>query len=105
MMLLCAHLGSVAIGSAYTADSYFEYVKSVYDQHEKKLSGFLVAELQTFVRMFPQDDHAAEASYLLAQVYLERGKDTGRWRRSSRRCTSIPPPMCTLRLSRRPNGS
>jgi len=74
-MLLCVHFGSVAIGSAYTADSYFEYVKSVYNQHEKELSGFLAAELETFMRLFPQDDHAAEASYLLAQVYLERGKE------------------------------
>ena len=75
LMLLCVHLGSVASGSAYTADSYFEYVKSVYNQHEKELSGFLATELETFMRLFPQDDHVAEASYLLAQVYLERGKE------------------------------
>ena len=67
--------GSISVGNGYTSDKYFEFINSIYDQHEKKLSDFLLDELVTFMKTFPESENIAEASYLMALVYLERGQE------------------------------
>jgi len=63
--------------SLFASDSktYLEFIKDRYDQHDKKLFGFLILELENYLSWYRINPERAEASYLLAKVYREDGDD------------------------------
>jgi len=66
---------SFSVVHAETSELYFDYLKSVFNKHDKKLSEFLQAELDAYLSMYPDNQYSPEASCLLGQVYNERGKE------------------------------
>jgi len=54
--------------------THFEFLRSTYNKHEKGLGDFLIRETETFIRLHSESEFAPEASYLLAQVYLDQGE-------------------------------
>jgi hypothetical protein len=75
LVLVGVQLGIAGISAdsvtAAPADDYFDFLKSVYDQQDKRLGDYLEAELVTFIRFYPQSSHVAEARYLRARVIAE----------------------------------
>jgi len=63
--------------SAGASDSgaYLNYLKTVFNQQEKKLDDFLLAELRTYIDLFPDDQSLPEARYILSQVYHNQGNE------------------------------
>ena len=66
---------SFPANAQYTADRLFNYLQETYNRHDSKLFDFMVAELNQFVQTFPDSARAADASYLLARLYDEKGKE------------------------------
>jgi TolA-binding protein len=62
------------ISAQYSADNLEAFYNDVYARHDKKLQDFLVRELNQYLQNFSASDHAAEATCLLARVYLDKGK-------------------------------
>lgn len=71
LVMLVVFLGSVVVHGEDTDKTYFEFLKNTYNRHDKKLNGFLKAELHLFIELYPNSDYAGEASYLLAQNYID----------------------------------
>lgn len=61
--------------SASNPDAHFEFLRKVFNQHEKNMEEFLRYETEAFMKMYPDDTHIPEASYLLAEIYLEDGDE------------------------------
>jgi len=72
LVLIILALGSVAVYGADTDETYFEFLKTTFNKHDKKLNDFLKAELHLFLELYPTSEFVGEASYLLAQTYLDR---------------------------------
>jgi len=56
---------------AANADENFEFLRTVFNKHENHMGDYLVQEIDAFMKIYPENKHATEASHLLAQVYLE----------------------------------
>jgi TolA-binding protein len=56
------------------AEKLYQHLQAAYDRHEEALSGYLITELSTYGLTFPDSSRAADASWLLAKVYLDKGK-------------------------------
>ncbi|HEX9973176.1 MAG TPA: tetratricopeptide repeat protein [bacterium] len=65
---------SVPGNAQYTANNLFTFLQETYNRHDTKLYDFLIAELNQFVQTFVDSGHAADATYLLAKVWDEKGK-------------------------------
>ncbi|MBN1211888.1 MAG: tetratricopeptide repeat protein [candidate division Zixibacteria bacterium] len=72
LVLIILALGSVAVYGADTDETYFDFLKNTFNKHDKKLNDFLKTEFQLFLGLFPNSELAGEASYLLAQTFLDR---------------------------------
>ena len=72
-LLFSAGTSAAAMTDADSPDTYFDFVKSIYNRHNKKTFDFLILELKTYIQLNPASDNIAEASYLLAEVHLEQG--------------------------------
>ncbi len=57
----------------YDAAKIYNFIEDVYNRHDKNLNDYLIAELQEFVNVFPEDGNSAEAGYLLASIYEAKG--------------------------------
>ncbi len=51
----------------------FEFLKTIYDKHDPKLSGYLSLELETFLNRYRESTYYPDALYLLARVHLDNG--------------------------------
>ena len=71
LVFLVFSFGSVAIFGADTDETYFEFLKTTYNKHDKKLRDFLKEELHLFLELYPKSEFVGEASYLLAEAYLD----------------------------------
>lgn len=58
----------------YDATKIYNFIQDVYNRHDKNLNDYLIAELQDFINIFPDDKNAAEAVYLLASIYEVKGE-------------------------------
>ncbi|MDZ7333152.1 MAG: tetratricopeptide repeat protein [candidate division KSB1 bacterium] len=58
----------------YSANKLFAFLNETYNRHDSKLSDFLIVELTQLVQTFVDSVPAADASYLLAKVWDEKGK-------------------------------
>jgi TolA-binding protein len=54
-------------------DKLFAYLQDIYNRHDKNLHEFLLGELNQYVTQFPNGEKTAEAQYLIAKVYQEKG--------------------------------
>jgi len=54
-------------------DKLFAYLQDLYNRHDKNLYEFLLGELNQYVAQFPDGEKTAEAQYLIAKVYQEKG--------------------------------
>jgi len=54
-------------------EKLFLYLQEVYNRHDKNLHDYLLAELSQYVAQFPDSGKTAEAQYLIARVYQEKG--------------------------------
>jgi TolA-binding protein len=64
---------AITATAQYDAGKIYNFIQDVYNRHDKNLNDFLIAELQDFVNVFPDDEKAAEAGYLLATIYEANG--------------------------------
>ena len=53
-------------------DRVFDWLKNVYDQHEKKNYALLIEELESFHQTFPFSKYAPRVQAMLAEVYSEK---------------------------------
>jgi len=54
-------------------EKLFAYLQDVFNRHDKNLHEFLLGELNQYVTQFPNGEKTAEAQYLIAKVYQEKG--------------------------------
>jgi len=54
-------------------EKLFSYLQEVYNRHDKNLHDYLLAELNQYAAQFPDGEKTAEAQYLIASVYQEKG--------------------------------
>ncbi len=71
-------LAIFCIGFDFTAaaddgDIYYEFLKNSYNQNEKKLNDFLLAELNLFIQSFPDSKNLPAAGFLMAQIFANKG--------------------------------
>ncbi len=59
----------------YSAGRLFTFIQDIYNRHDNKLNDFLIVELNQFLQTFPDSGKASDASFLLARVYDEKGKE------------------------------
>jgi TolA-binding protein len=69
--LLLITLVSFSAVSAIDADTYFDFLKSQYNLHDRNLYDFLESELTAFIELYSDNELRPEAMYLLGKVYLE----------------------------------
>ncbi|MDD3732857.1 MAG: hypothetical protein PHU88_10840, partial [candidate division Zixibacteria bacterium] len=63
---------SVMSPVADDSETYFDFLKATYNRHDRQLNDFLKAEFELFIAFYPESEFVPEASYLLAQTFLER---------------------------------
>jgi TolA-binding protein len=54
-------------------EQLFAYLQAIYNRHDKNFHDYLLVELNQYVAQFPDSAKTAEAQYLLARVYQEKG--------------------------------
>ena len=54
-------------------EKLFSYLRDIYNRHDKNLHDYLLAELNQYVAQFADSGKTAEAQYLMARVYQEKG--------------------------------
>lgn len=76
LILIVTFLFTATIPSnaQFNTDKLFAFLQETYNQHDKKLHEFLVIELNQFVKSFPDSANVADACFVLAKVYQEKGK-------------------------------
>lgn len=60
---------------AANASENFEFLRKVFNKHQDHMGDYLVHEIKAFMKTYPDNEQIAEASYLLAQVYLEMNEE------------------------------
>ncbi len=55
-------------------EQLFSYLQAIYNRHDKDLHDYLLTELNQYVLQFPDSGKTAEAQYLIARVYQEKGE-------------------------------
>lgn len=58
----------------YDAAKHLTFIRDAYNRHDKNLSEYLLGELEQFLDMNPEAAQAAEAQFLIAKVYEEKGE-------------------------------
>ena len=74
LMMVVLFTLSVLANAQYTANKLFTFLQETYNRHDSKLYDFMIVELNQFLQTFPDSGYVADASYLLAKVYEEKGK-------------------------------
>lgn len=74
-LVLLISFALTASAQVNSDDALFGFLKDSYNKHDKKLRNFLILELDGYIRQFPESGHLAEATYYLAKVHVERGKE------------------------------
>lgn len=72
-----AILGGLLVSPAaaqYNPEHLYQHLQSVYERNDGDISGYLIDELTQFGLIFPDDARAADASWLLAKLYLDKNK-------------------------------
>ena len=72
-----AILGGLLVSPAaaqYNPEHLYQHLQSVYERNDGDISGYLIDELTQFGLIFPDDARAADASWLLAKIYLDKNK-------------------------------
>jgi TolA-binding protein len=64
---------AVQVRALENSGKLFAYLQELYNRHDKNLHEFLLAELNQYVAQFPDGEKTAEAQYLIAKVYQEKG--------------------------------
>jgi TolA-binding protein len=68
-------LAAVTATAQYDAAKLFAFIEDTYNRHDKKLYDFLIAELNQYAEIFPNEKNAAEVHFLLAMVYEAKGNE------------------------------
>ncbi len=58
----------------YDSAKHLSFIRDAYNRHDKNLSEYLLVELEQFLDMNPEAAQAAEAQFLMAKVYEEKGE-------------------------------
>jgi TolA-binding protein len=77
VLILAFALTAFVQKSSYAAveeGKYYKYLKSIYDQKNRKLNNFLIEECDKFLALFPTGPLAAEVRYVSGLLYFENGK-------------------------------
>ncbi len=62
------------IQAQYSAETYFNFLESRFNEDEKDLRDYLISELNHFLTMYPENEYAGRAQYMLATTYKKHGK-------------------------------
>ena len=77
LLVLITGLGSVhaeTASPAYSADAFTRYLETIYKMEDKNLDDFIIHELQQFATVFPDDENAPNALFLMAESYRSQKK-------------------------------
>lgn len=73
-LFLVALLSQTALAQSSGAGACYAYLEEIYNRFEKPLQDYLIAELEQFLALFPDSDHAGDALYLLGRSLENRKK-------------------------------
>lgn len=62
------------IQAQYSADTYFNFLESRFNEDKKDLRDYLISELTHYLTLYPENDYAGRAQYMLATTYKKHGK-------------------------------
>ncbi len=70
-LVLAVVFGLSLAATAAGPDENFDYLRNIFNKHEKKMGEFLIREIKSYMAIYPDHEKAPEASRLLAEVYTE----------------------------------
>jgi TolA-binding protein len=73
LIIFCVGLNLSA--PADDGDIYYEFLKNSYNQNDKKLYDYLLAELDLYIQLFPDSKNSPAAGFLMAQIYANKGNN------------------------------
>jgi len=73
IILIIFSIGLALTAPANDGDIYYEFLKNSYNQNDKKLYDFLLAELDLYIQLFPDSKNMPAAGFLMAQIYATKG--------------------------------
>jgi TolA-binding protein len=62
------------VEAVYPAEAFTRYLETIYKMEDKKLDDFVIHELQQFATVFPSDENAPNALFLMAESYRRQKK-------------------------------
>ena len=80
MLLMGAVTGFLFYGlvqnaaAQYEPEKLYQHLLAAYERNDGDPGGYLIAELTAFGQTFPNDPKAADASWLLARIYLDKNR-------------------------------
>ncbi len=72
LILATALLLPTLAAAAGGAGAYFAYLEEIYNRFERPMQGYLIAELEQFLALYPDCDKAGAALYLLGRTYDDK---------------------------------
>jgi TolA-binding protein len=72
--IISLFLMTLPVQAQFDAPHLVRFYQKIFSQHEKKLQDYLINELEEFQHTFSHSEAASEATFLLAEVYGEKGK-------------------------------
>lgn len=69
-------LAQSEIYSGYDQEKAFTYIQQLYNQQDKKTTDFLIAELESYLKTFPQSQHRPEVMLMLGKVHEQKGHES-----------------------------
>jgi len=75
LILLGILLIQSGVFAQYNPGAYFNYLEETFNEHQNSLQNILIDELNYFLLLFPEDENAGRAQYMLASVYNKKGKE------------------------------
>ncbi|MGH1363725.1 MAG: tetratricopeptide repeat protein [Calditrichia bacterium] len=73
-LLLIFAASLLPLKAQYNAESYFNYLESTFNADQKDLRDYLIADLTHFLDLYPENEYAGRAQYMLATTYKKHGK-------------------------------
>ncbi len=74
VLLTVLLMWNVRAFAQYDSAKHLTFLRDAYNRHDKNLSEYLLGELSQFLSMNPEAAQAAEAQFLIAKVYEEKGE-------------------------------
>jgi TolA-binding protein len=60
---------------AEQSDTYYEFLKNEYNLNDRKLNDFLLAELNLYIKLYPNSSNLPAAGFLMAKLYNDKGDE------------------------------